>query len=69
MSRQAPYDPREGYDPRVDEYPGMVDDILVNGITKPVELSDTGGEVWDGHHRLRVAEVHGLPVPWVKREY
>ena len=41
-------------------------DILERGILVPIEF-DTEGNVLDGHHRLRIAEKHGLDFPRVER--
>lgn len=37
-------------------------DIQAYGIKEPVLLGDDG-RVWDGHHRILLAERYGLPVP------
>jgi len=47
----------------------LLSDIEKNGIKLPVLLGDDG-RVWNGHHRLLVARILGIPeVPVTHAEY
>ena len=37
----------------------LMEDIVANGVQRPVLLGDDG-RVWDGHHRLMVASLLGI---------
>jgi hypothetical protein len=60
--------PESRSDDALAQYPAMVKDAKENGIREAVWLHAGAGEVWDGHHRLRVAEKYGLDVPWERRD-
>lgn len=47
---------RRDHASRIDD---LARDVLLNGIREPVLLGDDG-RVWDGHHRLCVADELGI---------
>ncbi len=42
-----------------DEFAGLEEDILANGVLVPVEY-DEHGNILDGHHRVAICEKHGI---------